>query len=60
MHNIFTHKQTPEFNHFHADTYENELWNDYFDCLVDSANLKHNQSAKRICRYLVPDEDWAD
>ncbi len=55
MHNILTHKQTPEYNHFDADTYESELWNDYFDCLVDSENLKHNKSARRICRYLVPE-----
>ncbi len=55
MHNIFTQKQTPEFTNFNAETYENELWNDYFECLVDSENLRHNQSAKKICRYLVPE-----
>ena len=55
MHNILTHKQTPEYNNFDADTYESELWNEYFDCLVDTENLKHNKSARRICRYLVPE-----
>ena len=32
------HKQTPEYYNFTSKTYNSDLWNDYFDCMLNVQN----------------------
>mgnify|MGYP000427143895 CR=1 FL=1 len=55
MHNLISYNQLASWNHLENTiskfTEENELMNDYFNCLIECDN--NQQQCKKICREIL-------
>ena len=54
MHNIMSHNQLAEWNHFETQgrhNSSNEVLNDYYDCLIECEG--EHARCKRICKEIL-------
>ena len=51
MHNIMSRNQLAEWRHMDEEIDDDELTNDYFNCLIECDDTQ--STCKRICRRLL-------